>query len=72
LINKKKLLEVEDEMQQCDFESEQSSIINDSEGIIVPTANPDFKSTKKSHSPGRKPLSPNGIRSLLKHLPVSP
>ena len=44
LINKKKLLEVEDEMQQCDFESEQSSIINESEGIIVPTANPDFNS----------------------------
>jgi hypothetical protein len=64
-------LEVEDEMQQCDFESEQSSIINESEGIIVPTANPDFKNKKKSVGDIGSPRS-GGVSNLLKHLPVSP
>ena len=55
-------------MQQCDFESDQTSIVNESEGIIVPTANPDFKGSKKSANVS----SPITNRMLLKHLPVSP
>jgi len=61
-------------MQQCDFESDATSIVNESEGIIVPTANPDFKYLKKLSlkDKSQSPTTTGKAKSLLKHLPVSP